>query len=97
VVQGHDQHTDCTAVTAEIQANTTQIGALGSEDGAKVAQNVIMGTAGLFIPVLWLAMDFQDAPGKEGKALQQRNAYLSQLAAQRCRAPQQASLPPVQG
>ena len=52
----------------------------GREDGGKVAQNV----AGVFIPVLWFAMDFQDASGKEGRALSQRNGYLAQLAANRC-------------
>ena len=29
-------------------------------------------------------MDFQNASGKEGKALTDRNAYLAQVAAQRC-------------
>ena len=60
---------------------------LGSEEGAKVAQNVVMGAAGLFIPVLWFGMDFQDAAGKEGKALQQRNSYLARLAETRCAPP----------
>ena len=97
VVQEHDQLTDCQAITAEIQSNTAQIGKLGSEDGAKVAQNVIMGAAGLFIPVLWLGMDFQDASGKEGAALRQRNGYLSRLAATRCAPPSQAGLLPSRG
>lgn len=97
VVQEHDQHSDCQAITAEVQSNTAQIAKLGTEDGAKVAQNVLMGTAGLFIPVLWFGMDFQDAPGKEGAALKQRNAYLSRLAATRCAPPAQASLAPSRG
>lgn len=62
-----------------------------------MAQNVLMGAAGVFIPVLWFGMDFQDAPGKEGAALKQRNAYLSRLAATRCAAPGQASLQPSRG
>ena len=41
-------------------------------------------TTGLFIPVLWFGMDFQDAAGKEGKALSQRNEYLAGLAKKRC-------------
>ena len=97
VVQEHDQHSDCQAITAEVQSNTTQIGKLGSEDGSKVAQNVMTGAAGLFIPVLWFGMDFQDAPGKEGAALKQRNAYLARLAATRCAPPAQASLSPTRG
>jgi hypothetical protein len=87
LVQENDRVSDCQAITAEIQNNTAQISKLGSEDGAKVAQNVIMGTAGLFIPVLWFGMDFQDAPGKEGAALRQRNAYLARLAEARCAPP----------
>jgi hypothetical protein len=45
------------------------------------------GVAGVFVPVLWFAMDFQDASGKEGRALSQRNQYLSQIAARRCTRP----------
>ena len=89
VVQEHDRLAACQAIMAEIQSNTGQIGRLGSEEGAKVAQNVVMGAAGLFIPVLWLAMDFQDAAGKEGKALQQRNSYLARVAEARCAPPAQ--------
>ncbi len=84
VVQDRDRHTDCTAVMAEIRANNDQISQLAREDGGKVAQNVAAGVAGVFIPVLWFAMDFQDASGKEGRALSQRNQYLASLAAQRC-------------
>jgi hypothetical protein len=32
-------------------------------------------------------MDFQDAAGKEGKSLSQRNEYLGTLAQQRCNRP----------
>jgi hypothetical protein len=92
VVQPQDRQTNCEAIMAEVASNTQQIGALGREDGAKVAQNVIMGVAGVFVPVLWLAMDFQNASGKEGTALQQRNAYLASLAETRCNAPVIAGL-----
>ena len=61
VVQERDQNADCATITAEIQSNTQQIAELGREDGAKVAQNVVAGVAGVFVPVLWFAMDFQDA------------------------------------
>ena len=87
VVQDRDQNADCATITAEIQSNTQQIAELGREDGAKVAQNVVAGVAGVFVPVLWFAMDFQDASGKEGRALSQRNQYLSQIAARRCTRP----------
>lgn len=84
VVQERDQTSDCTAITAEIQSNTQQIASLGQEDGAKVAQNIAAGVAGLIIWPLWFAMDFQNASGKEGAALSQRNEYLAQIAARRC-------------
>ena len=84
VVQPQDRYADCNAIMAEINSNTQQIGSLGKEDGGKVAQNVVAGVAGVFIPVLWLAMDFQNASGKEGTALTQRNAYLASLAENRC-------------
>jgi hypothetical protein len=84
VVQERDQNADCASITAEIHSNTQQIAALGEEDGAKVAQNIAAGVAGLIIWPLWFAMDFQNASGKEGAALSQRNQYLSQIAARRC-------------
>lgn len=58
--------------------------ALGGEEGAKVAQNVVAGVAGLFIWPLWFAMDFQGAAPKAIAALQARQQYLATLAEQRC-------------
>lgn len=88
VVQAHDRSMDCAAIVAETQANAERIRGLGSEEGGKVAQNVAAGVAGLFIPVLWFGMDFQNAAGKETSALQSRQQYLATLADQRqCGAP----------
>ncbi len=83
VVQPMDKNMDCAAITAEVQANNDKIVSLGKESGGKVAQNVAAGVAGVFIPVLWFAMDFQDATGKETQALQARQQYLGTLADQR--------------
>jgi len=44
-VQMKDAMMDCTAINAEIAANTAHEGALGSEKGGKVAQNVVAGVA----------------------------------------------------
>jgi len=99
---------DCAAITAEVQANNKRISELGSEEGSKVAQNVIVGAAGLLIPVLWFGMDFQNAAGKEVAALQSRQQYLATLAEQRCGAtmplpiqnvpaPTAGSAPPASG
>ncbi len=83
IVQPVDRQMDCNAIVAEVRANSTQIGELGREDGQKVGQNVAVGIVGVLIPVLWFGMDFQDASGKEGTALESRNQYLSTLAQQK--------------
>jgi hypothetical protein len=83
VVQPQDASLDCTAIQAETTANSTKLADLGRESGSKVAQNVAAGVAGVFIPVLWFAMDFKDATGKDTAALQARQNYLATLAAQK--------------
>lgn len=55
---------------------------LAGEEGWKVGQNVAAGVVGLVIWPVWFGMDFQDAAGKEGKSLSQRNEYLGTLAQQ---------------
>jgi hypothetical protein len=81
-----DRSMDCTAIQAESKSNADKLVGLGKEDGGKVAQNVAAGVAGVFIPVLWFAMDFQNASGKEAQALNARQQYLGSLAEQRCTA-----------
>jgi hypothetical protein len=90
VVQAQDRYMDCAAINVEVQANNKKISELGGEEGGKVAQNVIVGAAGLLIPILWFGMDFQNAAGKEVAALQSRQQYLATLAEQRC-----GAAPPV--
>ena len=87
IVQQVDQHMTCDQIVAEIQANNKRISTLATEEGWKVTQNVAAGVVGLFIWPVWFGMDFQDAAGKEGQALSQRNQYLGTLAQQRCGAP----------
>lgn len=87
VVQAADQQLTCDQIVAEIKANNERIQDLAREEGWKVTQNVAAGVAGLVIPVLWFGMDFQDAAGKEGKALSQRNEYLASVAKNTCQAP----------
>lgn len=87
---------DCSAITAEAQANTRRVQELGSEEGGKVAQNIAAGVAGLFIWPLWFAMDFQGAAGKEVAALQGRQQYLGTLADQKqCGMTQAATASPT--
>jgi hypothetical protein len=93
VVQASDNMLSCDQIIHEITANNARITTLAEEEGLKVAQNVAAGVAGLVVPVLWFGMDFQDAAGKEGQALSQRNAYLAQLASQRQCAGSQPAAP----
>jgi hypothetical protein len=88
VVQAQDRYADCAAIVAEVEANNRQVQELASEEGGKVAQNVVAGVAGLVIPVLWFGMDWQGAAGKEVAALQSRQQYLAVLAEQRCASPE---------
>jgi hypothetical protein len=84
-VQPTDAMATCAMITAEIEANNIKVRELAGEEGAKVGQNVAAGVAGVFIPVLWFAMDFKGAASKEVTALQARQQYLTTLATERCR------------
>ena len=57
------------------------------EQGLKVAQNVAAGVVGLVIWPVWFGMDFKGAASKEVAALQARQQYLANLAAERCARP----------
>lgn len=83
VVQPGDKDLDCVAIQAEILANNKTVQELSGAKGAKVAQNVAAGVAGLFIWPLWFAMDFKGAAGTEEEALQNRQQYLGALAIER--------------
>jgi hypothetical protein len=84
LVQPTDQFANCDQIMAEIKANNQRMTDLANEEGWKVGQNVAAGVVGLVIWPVWFGMDFQDAAGKEGKSLSQRNEYLGTLAQQRC-------------
>jgi hypothetical protein len=83
VVQSQGKQMDCAAITAEVQANNQKVQELASEQGLKVAQNVVAGVAGFVVPVLWFGMDWQGTADKEITALQSRQQYLATLAEQR--------------
>ena len=84
IVQSTDQFANCDQIIAEIKANNERMSDLASEEGLKVGQNVAAGVVGLLIWPVWFGMDFQDAAGKEGRSLSQRNEYLGTLARDRC-------------
>lgn len=84
--QPQDNSSSCAAVQAELDANNLRISQLGREEGWKVAQNVGAGLVGLFtLGIGFAAMDFKDAAGTERDALETRNRYLAQIAAEKCR------------
>jgi hypothetical protein len=94
LVQATDQQITCEQIQSEAKINNERISDLAREQGWKVGQNVAAGVVGLFIWPVWFGMDFQDAAGKEAKALSQRNEYLMTLAKARCGPPAQtASIP----
>ena len=82
-VNASDNMLTCYQIEAEISANNQKIQDLAREHGWKVAQNVAAGVVGLAIPILWFGMDFQGAANTEARALQERQQYLSGLAAQK--------------
>ena len=82
--QPRDAAYSCHAIQAEIAANNKEITELGTEQGLKVAQNVVAAGAGLFFILPFFLMDFQGAAGTVKEALEDRNAYLGQLALDRC-------------
>lgn len=99
VVKAEDNGLSCAQIVAEVRSNNERISQLAEEEGWKVAQNVAAGVAGFVVPVLWFGLDFQDAAGKEAKALSQRNGYLAEMAGQRgCSeiGPAQQAVPPPQ-
>lgn len=78
----------CAQIQAEIAGNNQLIADLGSEKGAKVAQNVAAGVAGLLIWPIWFVMDFKGAASTDQEALKQRNIYLASMAtSERCGSP----------
>lgn len=83
-VQASDVSMDCAAIAAEIETNNQHLAALQAEQNDKMAQNVVAGVAGAFIPVLYLGMDLKFAAYKDAQALQLRQQSLTTLAAQRC-------------
>jgi hypothetical protein len=87
IVQVNDPYLTCDQIIAEAKINNDRITELAREEGWKVTQNVAAGVVGLVIWPVWFGMDFQDAAGKEGRALSQRNEYLGTLATQRCGPP----------
>ena len=74
-----DTNLTCAQIEQRLESNRYQITELGRERGAKVAQNVAAGVAGLFIWPAWFLMDFQGTAKIEQEALEQRISHLTDL------------------
>lgn len=84
LVHASDPNLSCNAIQAEAALNNERMATLAVEENLKLGQNAIAGVVGFMVWPAWFALDFQNAAGREGYALSQRNAYLATLASDRC-------------
>jgi hypothetical protein len=84
LIQVTDHQIGCDQIAAETKLNNERISTLAIEQNWKMGQNVVAGVAGFMAWPAWLGLDFQDAAGKEARALSQRNEYLLAIANERC-------------
>lgn len=75
-IQNGDAALSCTELGNEITANSKAIEGLIEEKNAKTTQNVVAGTAGVFLLVPFFFMDMKGAAGDEARAYQRRNEGL---------------------
>jgi hypothetical protein len=96
-VQPQDAYSDCTMIQAEISANNEKAKQLADEHDQKIAQNVVAGVVGVVVWPVWFGMDMKGAAAQDAAALQARQQYLAQLAAQRCAPGYRPPSPPGYG
>ena len=75
-----DEKMTCHIIAAESRTNARRIIELKGEEDAKVGQNIAAAAAGVFLILPFFLMDFQDAPGVEGRAMVRRQKRLHALA-----------------
>lgn len=82
VTQIGDDTLTCPAIQAQIEANQAQARSLDSQRANHNATNAVVGVVGavLFWPALF-ALDMTDYERQEMTALQERDQYLQQIAA----------------
>lgn len=84
LVLASDETASCEDLATESRRNSDQMEILATEETMKLGQNVVAGVSGFMVWPAWLALDFQNAAGKEANALEQRNRQLAGLARNRC-------------
>jgi hypothetical protein len=82
-VQLGDNQMSCAMLASESRITAARIIELKGEAEGKVAQNILAGAAGVFLILPFFLMDFQDAPGVEGRAMVRRHRHLQALARQK--------------
>ena len=75
-----DDKMSCEMIAEESRTNARRIVELKGEAEGKVAQNIAAAAAGVFLILPFFLMDFQDAPGVEGRAMVRRQKRLEALA-----------------
>ena len=75
-----DEKMSCDMIAAESRTNAQRIIVLKGEEEGKVAQNIAAAAAGVILILPFFLMDFQDAPGIEGRAMVRRQKRLQALA-----------------
>ena len=81
-----DEKMSCDMIAAESRSNARRIIELKGEEDAKVGQNIAAAAAGVFLILPFFLMDFQDAPGVEGRAMVRRQKRPHALAQEKgCR------------
>ncbi len=94
LILASDHRLDCNQIAAETKINNERISSLATEQSLKLGQNVVAGVAGFVAWPAWIGLDFQDAAGKESRALSQRNEYLLAMAKDRCQPKNQVARAP---
>lgn len=79
VVQPFDSKKTCDDLMAEINANNDRVTQLAREKDMRIVQNTAAGVGGVFIPVLWFALDLKGAAGVELTAMKHRQERLMRL------------------
>jgi ABC-type phosphate/phosphonate transport system substrate-binding protein len=79
VVQTGDAAMTCKDISTEIAYNNSRVKRLAQERNMEIVQDSAVGVAGFFVPVLWLGLDLQGAPGVEANALKFRQRHLMDI------------------
>ncbi len=85
--QPGDEKRSCDGLTSEIVQNEAEIAEL-LPDADATGKNVALGVTGAFLLIPWFFMDFKEGEAVDIKALDKRNDWLREVAADKdCQVP----------